>query len=122
MTPELRAAEKTVTAWLIDSKLPAGVANSIVAEVAKSGPQWQAMSELQRTLHNQSTVAKLERLWKGDYAANLQLVRGYVAELDKRHGGRVTAFLEDSGAGSNMAVLVQLHLHARRLAARHEQQ
>ncbi len=123
LTPEMRATESTITAFILDSKMPAGVANHLIAEVAKkTGPRWQAMTEVERVLHGETTRAHLQKMWGAAYGDNLALAQSFVKELDAKHGGKVSEILKQTGAGSSLAVIANVFLHAQRLAARHGKQ
>lgn len=115
MTPELRNAESAITQMLVDSKLPAPIANHVIGEIAKGEQAWQAMNDGERELHSQRTRVALANLWGSNYDENLKTVRAYVLELDKKHGGKVTEVLVETGGGSNLAVISNLFLHAQRL-------
>jgi hypothetical protein len=119
MTPELRKAEESITGWITEARLPSGIANAIVADIAKSGDKWQTMDDTQREIHAQQTRTQLEKLWGDKAPERIALAQRLIRELDARRPGLIR-FLDESGAGNSTFLIAQLGMHAERLAARHE--
>ena len=67
LSPEQRADESTITGWLTESRLPAGIANALVDTVAKGAPAWQKMNDGERELSAESARSHLTKMW-GDKA------------------------------------------------------
>lgn len=86
--------------------------------MAKVGKAFNAMSEAEQVLYQRSERAHLERLW-GSEETQRKLAHQLVMKIDDRRPGIVDLLL-DTGAGNSAMVIMNLALHAERLAARRE--
>jgi hypothetical protein len=115
MTPELVEVEKEIRELILDSRLPAPIANFIIKEIAATGPAWQSMSGAEQDLTTQRARVALEKIWGTSYDENMKVTKAYIADLDKKHGGKVSDLLQTTGGGSQPGVILNIHLHAQRV-------
>lgn len=106
--------------WLEEARLPKSIGDFLADEVAKVGNAFSAMGEAEQVLYQRSERAHLERLWGPEETQRkIELARQLVLEIDERRPGLVDLLL-DTGAGNSAMVIMNLALHAERLAARRD--
>lgn len=127
-TPELQRIDGALRNFLYDARVPRAIGNGIVESAGRALKNfqqmkpggWGAMDDNMRANHGEAVKAQLRGLWHGDFDKNLQAAHGLTDELDRRNGGRVYAFLEMTGLGSDVNFIVAVAQHAERLALRKE--
>lgn len=102
--------------WLEEARLPAAIGNTLAGEVAAANKAFTAMNDAERTLYQRSERAHLERLWGEETQRKIELAHQLVMEIEERRPGLVD--LLEGGAGNSAMVILNLALHAERLAAR----
>jgi hypothetical protein len=128
ITKEVQAADTMLRSFLHDAKVPRAIGDS----VAKAASQairgykqqhpdgWPGMGDGQRAAHGVNTEAQLRQVWGDKFDANLRSAKELTVELDEKHKGRVVAYLEHTGLGSDPRVILAIQQHAERLLARNE--
>jgi hypothetical protein len=110
-----RQQDLEVRTWLADASIPANIGSAMAEEAKRFATRVAHHSEEQHEIEAQNAQAALQRLWGPRTAEMLGRARRLVAELDKRHGGRVSAWLDETGLGNCPGLCVQLALHAERI-------
>ena len=117
-SPAMQQADQEIRSWLVDAKIPAGIGTEILQTAAAFSPKWAAMTQTDRTAHDQAEHGKLQRLWGADYPRKLDLARQLVRELEAKSPGKVIAVLDATGASANAMVIMHLADSAERLLRR----
>jgi hypothetical protein len=64
--------------------------------------------------YRQQTQEKLTRLWKADFPTRLVEAQRLLREIDARHDGQITRYLEATGLGDSFTLIASLGEIARR--------
>lgn len=114
---EQQQQDTTLRTWMHAAGLPADIGSAIASDVDAFASRVAGFTEEQHQLQQRETLATLERAFGEARTAELvKLARGLVAQLDAKHGGAVSAWLDATGVGNSPNLITQLALHAERRA------
>lgn len=115
---ELAERHKEFSSWLEAAKFEKSVGNAVAKYAADFERQWSKMSEADRNVHVAQVTSNLRSVFGKDYAESIAAGQALVRETDARTGGKLSAWLESSGAGNDMRTIVHVCQHAMRLKGR----
>ena len=115
--PDIMRVEQTARGWLAEARLPAEIGSAIAADAHRTAALWQTMNDNAKEVWSREQLAIATRILGPSAEEKIALARQLVDEIEAKKPG-LKGFLENSGAGSCAAVVVQLANHAARLAAR----
>jgi hypothetical protein len=118
---ETAQVDSMVRGWFATAKLPAGVGNYIAAEADRFAAAWARMSPAERELAERTSTAQLQRVLGDRYEEALSRARDLIHEVDAKHGGKLIPYLERSGVLNHTGIVMQIVMHADRLASRPRQ-
>lgn len=114
---EQQQQDATLRTWMHDAGLPADIGSAIAKDVDQFALKVANYTDGQHQLEQRETLATLERAFGEARTAELvKLARGLVTQLDAKHGGAVSAWLDATGVGNSPNLITQLALHAERRA------
>ena len=115
---ELAERHKEFSGWLEAAKFEQAVGNAVAQYAADFERQWSTMSEADRNVHVATVNANLRSVFGASYAESIAAGQALVRETDAKTGGKLSAWLESSGAGNDMRTIVHVCQHAMRLKGR----
>lgn len=117
LNPDALAADAQTREWMATARLPKAIGSAIAQEAARFAPEWQKMDDNAREIHARTVMAQLRQMHGERAGERVALARLVVDAVAAKHPA-IVAFLERSGAASNLYVISQLAEHGARLAAR----
>lgn len=114
LSPEDQAQDGQFRQWLSDAGFSKEIGTSVAQAVDEFYSTVADFSDEQHQLQMAESRSRLEQLWGAKFDKNLRSARAMVAELDARHGGAVSAWLDETGVGNSVDLVVQLHHLAQR--------
>jgi predicted nucleic acid-binding protein len=114
---DIMRVEEASRAWLAEARFTREIGSFVAGEVARTAERFQRMDDTERQLWTQEQRVAVERLLGPDHERRLALGRQLIQEIEAKRPGLVR-LLEDSGAGNNPSVVLNVVLQAERLAAR----
>lgn len=115
---ELAERHKEFSSWLEAAKFEKSVGNAVAQYAADFERQWSKMSEADRNVHVAQVTSNLRSVFGASYAESIAAGQALVRETDAKTGGKLSAWLESSGAGNDMRTIVHVCQHAMRLKGR----
>lgn len=111
---DLLAMDRQVRDIVTQAKLPLGIGNYLVGEIAKGAEVYGSLDAASRDRLQHQARAELQRVWGAETQEMLEGASDLAHELERRCPGFFD-LMDRTGAGDNPRVIVQLAEHARRL-------
>lgn len=98
---EVAQFDREARTWLSEAGFPREIGSALASEVARVGEHQRDANDQARAAYAAKEQQHLRGMWGAQYAQRLALARDLVRALDARHDGRISEYLEETGAGNS---------------------